>query len=189
MRYLANLRLFFSRTPGHLRRAAERADSKGFTGLGACYRRKCAEEQGHHLWASEDLAHLDGPARGMAHGIAPSMVRLIDYVETVVTEDPRSYLAVTFLHEYLTVYLGPRWVRVLVEDCGVDPSGLTSVTKHIALDEAHAEQGVEEIDALVEDADQWSRFGKTLNRTMVLVDAWLGEIVELHDSAGTNGQS
>src|SRR5689334_11085113 len=74
--YLMSLRYLFIHSQKHLALAADRAQQQGDPVLAAYFRRKVIEEQGHDLWAGDDLARIPDAAK---QGLEPSpqILRLV----------------------------------------------------------------------------------------------------------------
>lgn len=152
-RYLASLRFMLSRTPDHLERSRSIAEARGAEKLAAYFAQKLVEEVGHDAWAMADIAVFSRESKlstQTSHPV-PSIFALAAYLEELIEEDPRLYVTYILWAEFITALLGTELVNHLVGRCGVSENALTAVTNHVDLDEGHAEDGLLELDDLVDD--------------------------------------
>jgi pyrroloquinoline quinone (PQQ) biosynthesis protein C len=175
--YLENVRYLITHTPRHLAIARDRARERGEDNLAAHYERRLREEDGHDAWAEDDLHMLQPvlvvPPSGR---ILDSMVELVRYVGRRADEQPLLHLAYMLLAEYLTVIIGPDWLRVLEERCGVERRAMTVVSKHVDLDRGHVEHALEEIDDLVTDPAMLAPMRETLRESIARFEAFCREV-------------
>jgi hypothetical protein len=150
-RYLASILYLISHTEPHLERARAGAESRAQLELERFFRAKLPEEYGHDGWAKSDLAVL-GQRFGLKVDLTPAsaIVDLVGELETIILNEPAAYLPYVLFAEYLTVLVGPRWVRALEEHCGVPPAALSVVSHHTELDREHVAEALRELDALLE---------------------------------------
>ena len=149
-RYLMNVRFMIRHTPLHLSQARRRAAELDQLALAAFYEEKLAEESGHDVWANDDLAHL-GREFAVAPPEAPSrhLQDLAHFLERLIAKEPSHYLGYVLFSEYVTVLLGPIWVRALTMQCGIPSEALSVVSRHIELDQDHVRKELEQMDALL----------------------------------------
>jgi hypothetical protein len=132
-----------------LRRAEARAAAIGDDALATHWRHKITEEVGHDRWAESDLQRLSPGGGGRASDAAAGPLReLLAYLEETIDRDPCLFLAYALLTEYLTVLVGGHWLQALERHCGIPQRNVTVIAKHVELDQAHAVEGVIEIDRL-----------------------------------------
>ena len=177
--YLASLRFLISQTVPHLTRARDRATQLKQLDLASCFERKIAEETGHERWAEEDLRELSRHGGvAVAGRPLPAIVELARYLNELIERDPRMYLVYALCTEYFTVLAGPTWISVLTEHCGVPGAALTVASKHVAADEAHAEHGFLQIDALLASEPGLEvTVANTVRRTLSFFDQFFREVV------------
>ena len=115
---------------------------------------------------------------GVSSPIEParSIVDLLDYLRAMIAEEPTQYLTYILFVEYVTVLMGPDWLRLLDERCGIPISAMTVVGKHVELDKDHTAEALEEIDRLVEDPGNIERLRRALRTSMEYFDGFCFEI-------------
>lgn len=177
-RYLASLHYLISHTPIHLTRARERARAAGDEALAAHMQHKFDEEIGHHVWAERDLEELARTGKSTSRGEAmPSAVLLARAVEAAIDEDPCLYLAYIAFVEYVTVMVGPEWMELLHERCGIPRTSVTVIDNHVDLDREHAEEGFAVMDDLVGDPKMLPKMREAMRGFTELFDAYCAEAV------------
>jgi hypothetical protein len=184
--YVANLRLLVFETDGNLRLAEARAKELGRPDLAAFFARKRGEEVGHERWADHDISRLRGQfGVNRDVGSSPAIGALLEYLREVIREEPVNYLAYMLLAEYVTVLVGPEFLALLDEHCGIPPTSLTVIGHHVELDREHVAEGLEQIGSAVTDVRWSSSMRETLSRSMEYFDRFWGEICEVaHDGRG-----
>jgi hypothetical protein len=185
--HLVNVRHLIRHTPVHLERARDRAVEAGEGALAEHFAEKLAEEQGHDRWADADLTRLRSRFGGEepTGGPTPSLLGLLHHIEETIDRDPALYLAYILFAEYHVVLMGPRWLRLLEERCGIPASMLSVIGNHAELDQEHTAEGFEAIDALVPDPRMLAPMRETLRRSMELFQKFCAEAVE----AGARGEA
>ena len=171
--YLDNVRHLVEHTPIHLAQARDRAARTGHTDLQAHFSVKLHEEVGHDQWAVSDLEQArarfgatPAPAR------STEMRSLIGFIEDTIDRDPHLYLAYILFVEYVVAAMGPEWIEVLHERCGISPDMMTVIGKHAELDAHHYEDGIEIIDELVTDPTMLPAMRRTLAETIRRFEAF-----------------
>jgi hypothetical protein len=147
--------------------------------LASWFERKIAEESGHERWPEQDLGELSRHGGvAVAGQTLPAIVELARYLSELIERDPRMYFVYALCAEYFTVLAGPTWISVLTEHCGIPVAALTAASKHVAADEAHAEHGFVQIDALVAgEAELEAPVTNTVRRTLGFFDQFFREVV------------
>jgi hypothetical protein len=175
--YIANLRLLVQHTDTNLRLAEKRAEELGKTSLARFFAEKRREEVGHDRWADNDMATLSGMF-GVTHAAEPSrsITGLLYYLRAMIAEEPMHYLAYILFSEYVTVLLGPEWLRLLEDRCGIPTSAMTVVGNHVELDKSHVDEGLREIDRLVGDGDPLEPMRVALRTFMRYFEGFCSEI-------------
>jgi hypothetical protein len=163
--YLRSLHYIISHTVPHLQAARKTAIARGNLELAVHFELKEREETGHEAWAESDMRRLAQCFGDIGQVTpSPSIVGLARFIERLIDEDPRLYVAYVLCVEYFTVLLGPAWIDALTGSCGVPATALTVVSKHVEADAEHAREG---FDAL-------ERFAAALElqpRVLLTVDA------------------
>lgn len=178
--HLWNVRFLVRKTPACLEHARDRASALGRPRLAEYFATKWAEEQGHHLWAEDDVGRLRARYGVEPSGvIVPSLLALTDRLHEAIESEPHRYLAYVLFAEYHVVLLGPRWLQLITERCGVAADVFTVFGKHVELDRHHVTEGFEAIDRLVADPASLLPMRETLHETFRLFDAFCAEVVEL----------
>ncbi len=177
--YLTNLHHLLRNTPICLVRARKLAIARGDQKLAEHFRHKLIEEAGHFRWAEDDLASLPATV-GAAPGVLPSMEHHIAYIVRIIDEDPSLFLGYILFGEYFTVEIGPEWLRLLEERCGVPRTSMTAVGNHIEIDQGHVEEALEHIDDLVGDPRMLPRMREVLRESMDNFYAFCTELAETH---------
>lgn len=169
-RYLASLAFLLRETQDHFRRARDRARACGDLSLARHYDRKIVEERGHDRWAAADLRFLVG-LEAAEHFVPVAAIEALAKANAALVEhDPADYLAYVLWAEQFTVLVGGVFIQELVVRCGVDPSALTCLSRHVELDADHADEGLEAIDRLVEDPARLEPMRQVILRTAALFD-------------------
>ena len=178
-RYIANVHYLIQHTPEYLARARDRARAQGDQPLAEHYAHKLGEELGHDVWAERDLASLTRMAGATADvRVTSAMRRLVELVGRIIDEDPVLYLSYIAFAEYLIVILGPEWLALLEQRCGIPMSSMTVIGNHIELDREHAEEAFDRIDDLVGDPRRLRAMRQVLADTLALFDEYCMELAE-----------
>jgi hypothetical protein len=174
--YLFNLRYLFRNNVSHLELACKESAARGRAALADFYATKAAEERGHDAWADSDLVSVSRKHTVLLPSQpSPAMAGLIDYLRDVISTEPQCYVAYTLLAEYLTVLAGPAWLKALDEHCGIPPSSLTAIRRHIDSDREHVSEGFSQIDELIQ-AQELPGLTKTLLCSMQYFERFFDEI-------------
>ncbi|MDQ2642903.1 MAG: hypothetical protein M3020_03750 [Myxococcota bacterium] len=148
--YLVNIRFMIEHTPRHLGQAKRRATETAQHELAEFYARKLLEETGHDVWATSDLSRLNQEFGAQpARTPSPHIQDLAHFIERLIADEPSHYLAYILFSEYLTVLLGPIWVRALTTQCGIPNDALSVVSQHVELDKGHVRDELARLDALL----------------------------------------
>lgn len=176
--YLSNVRHLVQHTPLHLERARRRARALGRDDLAAHFAEKLVEEHGHDRWADQDLALLRERFGGEAVGaLAPALLTQLRWIEALIDRDPALYLAYILFAEYLIVLMGPTWLALIEERCGIPRRMFSVIGNHAELDAEHADEGLDAIDAMVTDPALMRPMRETTARAIALFERWSGEVV------------
>lgn len=186
--YLSGVHTLVKSSQRHLDQASRRAAELGRADLSAHLREKSDSELGHERWAERDLGNMQdlfGLSSTSFHSQA--IDELLAYLDAVIAEDPARYLAYTLFAEYLTVLVGPVWVQLLEERCGVPASALTVVVHHVELDKDHVAAGLREIDGLLGEAADAAPFLQTLHASMRYFERFCDELYDAHRHGEPDG--
>jgi hypothetical protein len=189
--YVANMGYLVSFTPKFLKRARDRARVIGDAPLAEFFGNKIKEEAGHGVWAERDLEKLDVEQSKRDSGIidvphlAQAVHELTEWTAKTIDEHPALYLSYIAFAEYMTVILGPSWLKLLEERCGIPRSSMTVIDNHVELDREHAEEAFALIDDFVTDPKMLGPMRATLARAMAHFNALGAEIVAMSDSTKT----
>jgi hypothetical protein len=184
-RYLANIHHLICYTPVYLARARDRARALGDERLAAHYQHKLGEEEGHDAWAERDIQRISKQARlSVKREGLPAICELIEYLGRLIDEEPALYLSYVLFAEHLIVIVGPDWLRLLEERCGIPRSSMTVVANHVELDKDHVEEALESIDDLVGDPRKLPKMRDALLRSLSYFDRFCAEVTaeELDDT-------
>jgi hypothetical protein len=177
--YLTNLHHLLLHTPAFLTRARERANALGDGSLAKHYEHKLGEEVGHDVWAEQDIERISAKVTERSKvAVVASMRDLISFLASIIDEDPALYLSYILFVEQLTVILGPEWLQLLEERCGIPRSAMTVVGNHAELDREHVEEALDSIDDLVGDPRKLPRMRAVLLESMAHFDRYCAEITE-----------
>lgn len=171
-RYLANVQGLIQETIVNLARARDVAASRGEEALSSHFATKVEEETGHDAWAERDVSRMTGRAAVTRPNVLPSMRRYIAFQKAVIEEDPSLYLAYCLFAEYLVVLLGPEWLRLLDERCGIPATSLSVVANHAELDRDHVQEALDDFDELVGDPSKLPRLRQVLSEAFAHFDAF-----------------
>jgi len=175
--YLTNIKHLVSHTPIFLTRGRERARSIGDDRLAAHYEQKRADEFGHDVWAERDIERVSTISMTPSNtDIVPAMHELLGFLARTIDEDPTLYLSYVLFAEYLTVLLGPAWLKLLDERCGIPCSSVTVVGNHVDLDREHVQEALDEIDDLVADPSKLPRMRKVLLDSIAYFERFCAEV-------------
>lgn len=177
-RYITNLHYLIEHTPKHLARAQERAHALGNPLLAAHFAHKFAEEMGHDVWAERDVVSLTRMIGTADTRVTGAIHRLVELIERTIDEDPALYLSYIAFSEYLIVMLGPEWLDLLEQRCGIPKTSMTVIGNHAELDREHAEEAFDRIDDLVGDPRKLRPMREVLAETLALFDQHCIELAE-----------
>lgn len=178
--YLENLHYLISQSPRCLRRAGERSRDTGLSAVAEFFEHKLEEEFGHEIWAERDIASMSDSSTMLISGVLPAMQDLVAYIDETIERDPALYLAYILFAEYFTVMIGPVWLQLLEERCGIPRTSMTVVDKHVDLDVEHAEHGFEQVDDLVGDPAMLSTMREVLLGSMDRFERFCTELASTH---------
>lgn len=153
-RFLRGVLFMIEHVQVHPRLAGALARARGEYQLADYFEHKYLEENGHDQWVRQDLDTLAREG-SQADGDAPrrSTTELMEFVRSSIEAEPKSYLAYILFLEYLTVLVGPDFLRGLEERCGIPRSSVSVVARHVDLDEHHVAEGLAEIEKLTAASD------------------------------------
>lgn len=175
--YLANVRVVVGHTPVHLARAREAATLRKDYALAAHFDERIREEEGHEAWAVEDLAKVSRRAKEARTDVLDSTRSLLEYIEGVIDEDPTLYLAYILFTEYLIVLVGPAWLEMLEERCGIPRSAMTVIANHAELDKTHVQEALDKIDDLVAAPEKLPALKRVLEGSIAKFELFCEEVV------------
>ena len=95
--------------------------------------------------------------------------------------DPTLHLSYMLFAEYFVALLGPEWLKLLEERCGVARSSMTFVANHAELDRDHAEEAFDLIDELVSDPRKLAPMRQVVVETIAAFDDFCDEMVRAAD--------
>jgi hypothetical protein len=177
--YLTNVRHLVWHGQLYIGRAGERALAVGDAALAKHYQHKRREEAGHEAWADRDIQRVSAASMGPVNpDVLPSVHGLVAFLATTIDEDPALYLSYMLFAEYLIVLLGPEWLQMLEERCGIPHSSMTVIGNHIELDREHVEEALDQIDALVGDPRKLPRMRAVLLDVLAYFDRFCAEVTE-----------
>ncbi len=179
--YLKNLHYLISNSVPCLRRAAERAREENDEALALHFEAKLAEEAGHEVWAERDLESVRESSTMLTPEVTYGMRGVLENVHELIERNPALYLSYLLFAEYVTVLIGPAWVALLEERCGIARTSLTIVTKHIELDVDHVEHALDEIDDLVGEPTMLPQMRAALHASMARFERFCTELAEIHE--------
>lgn len=174
-RYLANIEATVKQSVVHFARARDVSAARGDAVLAAHFDQRIGEEVGHDAWAARDLRRV-APKSERRPAVLPSLRALWEFLESTIDDDPAIYLAYILFGEYLIVLLGPTWLGLLEERCGIPRTSMTVVGNHAELDKDHVQTALEEIDDLVGDPSKLPRMRKVLTETFAHFDRFCAEV-------------
>jgi len=178
-KYLTNVHHLVCHTPTFLVRASNRARQFGDVALAEHYEHKHGEEQGHDAWADRDIERVSKVSMmPVKRDILPSIRDLVTFLATTIDRDPALYLSYILFAEYLIVLLGPEWLRMLDERCGISRSSMTVIGNHIELDREHVEEALDQIDSLVSDPRKLPSMREVLLETFAHFDRFCAEVTD-----------
>ena len=176
--YLESLKYMVGSTAPCLARARDSARALGNFDLARFFEEKLAEEVGHDDWARADIAALDA-SNGVAVGDpVEGIVDLIAFTRDTIDRDPELYLAYMFWAEYMTTLVGGEFSRALVHRCGIPKQALTCLDRHVELDLAHADEGMDMLDRFVTDPRKVDAMRAVVTTAAGLFDRACGQMVE-----------
>lgn len=176
--YLVSLRHLVGVTPEMLSRARHAAIRQGRPELAIHFEHKDAEEAGHDVWAENDITVLR-TTKAVSHGGGPAkaILDLCNFLRGAIDSDARHYLAYMLFAEYFTVLVGAGFVQNLVTRCGVPAEAMTCIARHVELDRDHTDEGLEVIDAQVDDPTMLAPMRDVVRRTFDFYDRFSEELL------------
>lgn len=179
--YLASVGFLIDHTQSHLRRAAVRARQDGNEALALYFEQKGGEERGHEQWARSDLARVRPIPHDARLQPVAAMRELVECIEQTIERDPVLHLPYMLFAEYFVTLLGPEWLRLLEERCGIPRSSMTVVNNHAELDREHAAEAFERVDELAGDPRYLDEMQGVIARTISLFGRICSEVVQAGD--------
>jgi hypothetical protein len=177
--YLTNIRHLVCHGQRYIVRAGQRAVAVGDERLAEHYEHKRREELGHEKWADRDIERVSMVSMIPANpDVLPSAHDLVMFLGKTIDEDPALYLSYMLFAEYLIVLLGPEWLQMLEERCGIPRSSMTVIGNHIELDREHVEEALDQIDDLVGDPRKLPRMREVLLEVLAHFDRFCAEVTE-----------
>jgi hypothetical protein len=162
-----------------LARARDRAAASGDSALAGHYAHKLSEETGHDAWAEHDIQRVSAQAMAAVdRETVPAMRDLVAFIPKIIDEDPALYLSYILFVEHLVVVLGPEWLLLLEQHCGIPRSSMTVIGNHAELDREHVEEALDSIDDLVGDPTKLLRMREVLWESMAHFDRFCAEITQ-----------
>ncbi|HVY46640.1 MAG TPA: hypothetical protein VHB21_12215 [Minicystis sp.] len=189
-KYLANIRYLIRHTQHHFIVASDEAALRGYPELAVYYRHKQREEAGHDEWARRDLQRVANRDAGWADdNIVPAMHELMRLHVDWIRRDPRLFLSYMLFGEYLIALIGPAWLKLLAERCGIPASSMTVVGNHTELDPGHVEEWSECVDRIVTEPHMLQPMRDVLLETFASFERFCAEVVEAshEDERGEGG--
>lgn len=174
--YLAGIKCLFEHTLIDLSTVASVARQHDLPELVAYFQHKYREEDGHARWAESDLKELERSFGVTASCVPTSMLRWVAFTDEVVRTHPYRYLAYVLFAEYVTVLAGGAWVNALGDRCGIPLAALSSIARHVELDQLHVDEGRDEINHLLRHVSDPTPFLMTLQRAMSHFEAFCDEL-------------
>jgi hypothetical protein len=176
--YLAGLRYLTQAGVQLLSRAAECAEREDDEALAVHLQKKAGEEVGHYRWADNDIHNLERQFKiHVGRPASPALRKLMAFLAREIEAQPAHFLAYALLVEHLTVTIGPEWLETLEKHSGILPSNVSVVKNHVDLDRGHVEEGLQEIDFLVDAADL-DGMRRTIRTSSEHLDAFFGEVAQ-----------
>ena len=174
--YLAGIRYLLEHTPVHLDAATKAALTLDAPELATFLQHKRCEEEGHARWAESDLEELQRNFGVVAAPVPASMIRMVAFIGSIVRSNPFHYLGYILFAEHATVQAGMTWVKALEDHCGIPLSALSSIAKHVELDQFHVAEGRDEVNHLLRDVLDPAPFLRTLQGAMSHFEAFCDEL-------------
>jgi|GEM_PF-2011493 len=151
--YLANLGWIMNQSFKSVAFAAEESARRDRPVAHAYYTTKLKEEIEHHAWAYEDVSRLEKDFQIRADFEPSVQARaLIAAHQELILKDPAFYITYVFYTEYVTITVGPDWMRLLRDRCGFDTSHFGVIDRHIELDQAHTAENMRDVDRIASEA-------------------------------------
>jgi len=176
-RYVANILFLIRQSLAHISLARAEAEQRGDARLAAFYAAKLGEEVGHDQWALDDLKALGEADTAAAAEVTDAVRDLAAASRAAILIEPALYLGYMFFAEYLTVTLGPRWLAALRDHCGIVPSSLTVIDRHVELDKDHVKGDLAAMSDMV-DAALAVPMLASLRRFMICYERFCVEVVD-----------
>ena len=146
--YLSNLAWMFSKNFETIQLSMQCASYGQLHELAHFYKEKQTEEQGHDVWALNDLRArgIEDPETFVAQNIKPQSRRLIEDIQEQVRKHPIAMLSYMFFLEYFTIQVGRELFAKLQRNLGIRSDQYTSILNHVELDQAHTQEDLEMIE-------------------------------------------
>ncbi len=174
-KYLSGLEMLFKASYRNLSLAADKASANGDEELARFFSAKRDEELGHDQWARDDLKFVSAPEKGSMPKVQPESAQFIcDFGHYLADLDPFYYLGYVSFAEYMTTYLGPRFLECTSEN-GLDKSKISALSNHVVLDVGHAEENFELIESRFQDPAVRDRFNSVVQQSSILLSAFFEE--------------
>lgn len=184
-RYLRDVHFILSQSTRHLLVAAHTARKENRAELSKFFLEKIKEEEGHEKWAAADIQKM-GQSIENGFDRTEAANDLMEFIDLLVTEYPRGYLLYVCLVEYLTVSAGAMWIKDVVNQCGLDPNGLSVIGNHVILDKDHVDGDYEVIIREFIDDNDVAIAVKTMDKIESLLESFFSEMARgFHENTST----
>jgi hypothetical protein len=159
--YLHNIYIILTKTGNHLKLAIQSAEKKGNQPLADFMRSKLPIETGNEEWIAEDLGRLElEQAQIDKFYVTPNMVKIINFIEGLATNDPESYLGYEFYTASLALEIGPV-LRNYLFKCGISMEQMDTLKKYQRVDSDFSINDIQSILGLIP-AESFERVVKNI---------------------------
>jgi len=171
--FLNNAAYVLKYTPICLKLAIEKSDDHDLTSF---FKEKVREEDGHIEWAFNDLDSFGIDKNIVDEEISENIKLLMNYLLRIIQENPKNYLLYILTAEYVLVLFGHKLLGDLENKCGINPSQLTVLTKHVELDKDHVLDDMKVIERFFNNPTEWSEVEKLINDYMKYISAFYADV-------------
>ncbi len=180
--YIAAVGHLILYSPEHISAAINTAKRDGLDVLENFLKQKKIEETGHDQWARSDLAALDRGNDLQIETInSPAVKSFLLWIYDVARNDLISYLTYIYSVEYITGYLGPKFLALVEKNTGIARDRSTVLAKHADIDGQHADEILPWISWLAETAAEphvQNKIFSSIERCATFTNELMSEIFE-----------
>lgn len=178
--YVYNIMTVIQNTTRHMQNSIKTCQKNDMKYLEKFLIDRCADEDGHYVWAEDDLQLLNyADEKKEKLFVTEGVKDLIKLLDQVSVDDPIAYIAYNYLVEHLTAVGGPQLLTDLQEKCQISPEFLSVIFKHIEIDKGHASEDEDVFNHMVTHYPQTKNFLPIIDQSMSYLYSTFKQIAQV----------